>query len=83
MPTRTGNVSFFISLTATEIYNTKAVKQKTNCYYLTKDYIGNSLPTETKRCDSLCSFKTRLIISNLYSSKSKTYKLSNNYVAKN
>ena len=49
-----------------------------NAYFIWSTKLWNSLPTETK---SLCSFKTRL--SNLYSSRSKTYKLSNNYVAKN
>ena len=47
-----------------------------NSYFIRSAKLWNSLPTEIKKSSSLCSFKTRL--NNLYSIKSKSYKLPNN-----
>ena len=47
-----------------------------NSYFIRSAKLWNSLPTEIKKSSSLCSLKTRL--NNLYSIKSKTYKLPNN-----
>jgi hypothetical protein len=47
-----------------------------NSYFIRSEKLWNSLPTEIKKSSSLCSFKTCL--NNLYSIKSKSYKLPNN-----